>query len=66
VLSEIIIAALNCWTSKPLLRLRDFFFTRSGMFTYHPDDGEKSSEILQAFYKKEKNVCEETEKRDFI
>jgi hypothetical protein len=66
VLHEIIVAAINCWTNKPLLKLRNFHFTRSGMFTYHPDDGEKSMELLNGFYKREKNVCEETEQRDFI
>jgi hypothetical protein len=50
VLHEIIVAALNCWNHTPVLDLRDFFFTRSGMFSYHTDDEQKAIEILEKFH----------------
>ena len=50
VLHEVIVAALNCWNDSPLLDLRDFSFTRSGMFSYHTDDEIKAVELLEKFY----------------
>lgn len=49
ILHKILVACLNCWSSKPILQLRNFYFTRSGMFAYHQDDNEPAQDLIDQF-----------------
>jgi hypothetical protein len=48
---DIIVACLNCWDDVPILDLRDFHLTRSGVFTYLSHVDKKAAEAYTAKFK---------------